>query len=200
MTHIGHSEKVFLMRAFIAALVLIFSLQSLTNAEDIRDFEIIGISIGDSALDHFDEKDIKKNLRTDWPNSKKFSRSFGLKKNNMSEYEQVMVIFKTKDNSFIIHGISATIFSDFKNCSIRKDKAVKEILDFFGDVERKSVKRGHSIDKDSLVNADFMYFENGYSEISCYDWSKKMEKKYKDRFAVAIYSEELRNWLNDEAY
>ena len=188
------------MRLFLAVLVLIFSLQSWTKANDIRDFEIEGISIGDSALDHFDEKDIKENLRTDWPNSKKFSRSFGLKKSNMSVYEQVMVIFKTKDNSFIIHGISASIFSDFKNCSRRKDKAVKEILDFFGDVERESVKKGHPIDKDSLVNADFMYFENGYSEISCYDWSKKMEKKYKDRFAVAIYSEELRNWLNNEAY
>ena len=188
------------MRALIAVLVLIFSLQSWTKADDIRDFEIIGISIGDSALDHFDEKDIKNNLRTDWPNSKKFSRSFGLKKTNMSEYEQVMVIFKTKDNSFIIHGISAAIFSDFKNCSKRKDKVVKEILNFFGDVERKSLQKGHSMDKDSLVNADFMYFENGYSEISCYDWSKKMEKKYKDRFAVAIYSEELRNWLNNEAY
>ena len=188
------------MRVFIAVLVLIFSLQSWTKADDISDFEIEGMSVGDSALDHFDEKDIKENLRTDWPNSKKFSRSFGLKKSNMSEYEQVMVIFKTKDNSFIIHGISASILSDFKNCSRRKDKAVKEILDFFGDVERKSVKTEHSMDKDSLVNADFMYFENGYSEISCYDWSKKMEKKYKDRFAVAIYSEELRNWLNNEAY
>ena len=188
------------MKKILGIIVLSLLLSVTSKADDIRDFEIIGISIGDSALDHFDEKDIKKNLRTDWPNSKKFSRSFGLKKNNMSEYEQVMVIFKTKDNSFIIHGISASIFSDFKNCSIRKDKAVKEILDVFGNVERKSIKRGHSIDKDSLVNADFMYFENGYSEISCYDWSKKMEKKYKDRFAVAIYSEQLRNWLNDEAY
>ena len=34
MTHIGHSEKVLVMRVFIAVLVLIFSLQSWTKAED----------------------------------------------------------------------------------------------------------------------------------------------------------------------
>ena len=58
MTHIGHSEKVFLMRAFIAALVLIFSLQSLTNADDIRDFQIEGISVGDSLLDYYSKVEI----------------------------------------------------------------------------------------------------------------------------------------------
>ena len=61
MTHIGHSEKVLFMRVFIAVLVLIFSLQSWTKADDISDFEIEGISIGDSALDFFSESEIKKN-------------------------------------------------------------------------------------------------------------------------------------------
>ena len=59
MTHLRHIEKVLFMRIFIAALVLIFSLQSWTKADDIRDFEIEGISIGDSLLDYFDEIEIK---------------------------------------------------------------------------------------------------------------------------------------------
>ena len=58
MTHIGHSEKVLFMRVFIAVLVLIFSFQSLARADDIRDFEIEGMSIGDSLLDHFSKKKI----------------------------------------------------------------------------------------------------------------------------------------------
>ena len=39
------------MRVFITVLVLIFSLQSWTKADDISDFEIEGMSIGDSLLD-----------------------------------------------------------------------------------------------------------------------------------------------------
>ena len=64
------------MRVFIAVLVLIFSLQSWTKADDIRDFEIEGISIGDSLLDHFSENEIKKSLndKLAYPASDKFSQ------------------------------------------------------------------------------------------------------------------------------
>ena len=44
------------MRIFIAVLVMIFGLQSWTKADDIGDFEIEGISIGDSALDFVNKK------------------------------------------------------------------------------------------------------------------------------------------------
>ena len=48
------------MRVFIASLILIFSLQSWTKADDISEFEIEGISIGDSLLSHMSKKEIKK--------------------------------------------------------------------------------------------------------------------------------------------
>ena len=60
-----------IMRVFIAALVLIFSLQSWTKADDISDFQIEGMSIGDSLLDYMNKDEIKK--ITDYK-SKKFSR------------------------------------------------------------------------------------------------------------------------------
>ena len=46
------------MKVFIAVLVLIFSFQSLTKADDISEFEIEGISIGDSLLDHLSKEEI----------------------------------------------------------------------------------------------------------------------------------------------
>ena len=52
------------MRVFIAVIILIFSLQSWTKADDISDFEIEGMSIGDSLLDYFSEDKIKKEIRT----------------------------------------------------------------------------------------------------------------------------------------
>ena len=47
------------MRNFLLIFILTFSFQSLSKADDIRDFEIEGISIGDSALDHFSKKAIR---------------------------------------------------------------------------------------------------------------------------------------------
>jgi hypothetical protein len=48
------------MRVFIAVLVLIFGLQSLTKADDISDFQVLGMSVGDSALNYFSENEINQ--------------------------------------------------------------------------------------------------------------------------------------------
>ena len=58
------------MRVFIAVLVLIFSLQSFSKADDISDFEIEGMSIGDSALDFFSEEEINNNKMNYFKNKK----------------------------------------------------------------------------------------------------------------------------------
>ena len=54
------------MKKFLAILILIFTLQNPSWADDIRDFQIEGMSIGDSALDYFSEKDIKKNSKNQY--------------------------------------------------------------------------------------------------------------------------------------
>ena len=64
------------MRVFIVALVLIFSLQSWTKADDISDFEIEGMSVGDSLLDYlpkwnFTEEVIINSPKNYYPGSKK---------------------------------------------------------------------------------------------------------------------------------
>ena len=67
LTLIRHSEKVLIMRIFLSIfiLILIFSLQSWSWADDIRDFEIEGMSIGDSALDYYSEEEILNN-KVNW--------------------------------------------------------------------------------------------------------------------------------------
>ena len=50
------------MRIFFPVLILIFSLQSLAQSDDVRDFEIEGTSIGNSLLDYYDEKKIKDGI------------------------------------------------------------------------------------------------------------------------------------------
>ena len=61
------------MRVLIAVLFLIFSFTSLSNADDVRDFQIEGISIGDSVLDFYTEIEINKNY---YPGSNKFYYSW----------------------------------------------------------------------------------------------------------------------------
>ena len=60
------------MRVFITVIILIFSFQSWTKADDISEFEIEGMSVGDSALDYFSKKEIKNGVITFYTGSKDF--------------------------------------------------------------------------------------------------------------------------------
>ena len=48
------------MRLFIAVLILIFGFHSWAKADDISDFEIEGMSIGDSLLNFYERLTIQK--------------------------------------------------------------------------------------------------------------------------------------------
>ena len=47
------------MKRLLLILILILSFQSWTKADDISEFEIEGMSVGDSLLDYFSEEEIK---------------------------------------------------------------------------------------------------------------------------------------------
>ena len=50
------------MRKILITVILIFGFQSFTKADDIRDFEIEGMSIGDSLLKFYSETEISNQL------------------------------------------------------------------------------------------------------------------------------------------
>ena len=91
-----------MMRLFLI-LILTFSFQSLSSADDISDFQIEGMSIGDSLLDFYSEEGINKNY---WPNSNKYYYSW-FKIDDSSEYNEVQVIIKDNDKKYIIESLRA---------------------------------------------------------------------------------------------
>ena len=58
-------RKCFFVKIFLSILLLIFSFQSWSKADDVSEFEIEGMSIGDSALD-FVKKDYLLAHKKDW--------------------------------------------------------------------------------------------------------------------------------------
>ncbi len=60
LTHIGHSEKILYMKFFLTVFIMLFSLQSLTKAEELGEFEIEGILLKESLLTYFDQKRIEE--------------------------------------------------------------------------------------------------------------------------------------------
>ena len=105
------------MRVFLSILIIIFNLQSLTKADDIRDFEIEGISVGDSLLDYMSKKDIKSSKRNYLKNKKYYVVGYD---ENLENYTQVDVYLKSGDNKYVVRTISGVLFMNVNDCLIKK--------------------------------------------------------------------------------
>ena len=190
------------MRIFLSVLILIFSFQSSTKADDIRDFEIEGMSIGDSALDYFSESEIIKQ-KQDYYNDKTYTDSEIFTKNN-SIYHSLHVIYKTNDKNYIIEALEGTVLyeNNVNKCYKKLDEIDEEVSNLFKNTKRdKKKKRKHPADKTGKsTTTDIIYFfKNGdVIMLACYDWSK--EKGYADHLRISLSTSEFDNWVNTIAY
>ena len=112
------------MRVFIIVLVLIFGFQSWTKADDIRDLEIEGMSIGDSLLDYYSEEEIKQTYAGIYPNKKFFQTDIKYS-SKFETYQSVQFHTKRNDDRYIIHALSGEIvFDNIDDCLLRKKEIV----------------------------------------------------------------------------
>ena len=194
------------MRIFITVLVLILSLQSITKADDIRDFQIEGMSIGDNLFNFITKKEFEnasKDSRIHYHKDNKFAELLFYKLQKFKTYDGVRVIWKPKDKDYKLYGISGVVYfrNNFQDCENKKKTIVNEISKFF--VETKKIDRGkviHTADKTGNSYFNEIYFPiDGFDQIRiyCVNWSKKKEKEenYWDALNVIIGGKEFGKFL-----
>ena len=185
-------------RLSLYLFLILFTFQTLSQADDIRDFEIEGMSVGDSLLDYFSEEEIKKNKQYEFNYNDIFA-TIGFIKNSFKVYDKVQFHYKLKDKNYKIYGMIGVIEfkNNIKDCFNKKDKIVAELSDELKDVKKQIYgEREHSADKSGNSKTYDVYFkfESGnYIAVSCYDWTKEMG--YSDNLKVAIQSNEFENFL-----
>ena len=81
--------------------LIFFSFSAPSFADDIRDFQIEGISIGDSLLDYFDKEKIEKFIYGDYYKDKTFTSVEYISQPD-SKYEVIQIHFKTNDKEIYI--------------------------------------------------------------------------------------------------
>tara|TARA_B110000967_G_C18569859_1_gene404298 strand:- start:64 stop:651 length:588 start_codon:yes stop_codon:yes gene_type:complete len=194
------------MKRLLLILVLTFSFQSWTKADDIRDFEIEGMSIGDSLLDFFNKKKISDS-EVDWYDSLEPNRyvSFAFKSNNFNQYEYVDAWTKYGDSKFNIIALAGVKYfgknktiKDINDCYTKQLEIAKEISEIFTDAKMDGPhKLSHTDDTSGNSSYTDIYFElgNDYEAvISCYDWSDKLENK-PDHLYITLRSNKFESWL-----
>ena len=110
------------MRIFLSVLILIFGLQSWTKADNIKDFEIEGMSVGDSLLNYYSDNKIQDN-KMNYLEGKRNFYVVGMD-DGSNLYDNIEFYLKTGDKKFLIYGISAGIFyrDNYNQCEKKKDK------------------------------------------------------------------------------
>ena len=192
------------MRNFLLILILTFSFQSLSKADDIKDFQIEGISIGDSLLDYFTEDVILKD--TGYYDNDKFVYSFIYKHPSFKIYDSLSIAYKPKDKKFTIYSIEASIGYRYniEECHIDKKEIVSQLVKFF-DKKKDTYQRNYSGDKSGESKSfitDIDLGKKSEARVICYDISEKLteEKGWWDRLSVIINTGEFSTFLSEKAY
>ena len=188
------------MKRLLIILILTLSFQSWTKADDISDFQIEGMSIGDSLLDLFSIDEIKKaEENPSYYPDKKFIVIFLNKKSY--QYDEIEVTYKTKDKNYELAGIVGKIIysNDFEKCKKNKIKIVEQFKSIFNDADLYEDEAPHSYNLKSIVNkSDFYLKTGGLARVSCTDWSEEMftENGWEDNLKVQMIDEEFNIYLS----
>ena len=189
------------MKKLFIIIIIFISFQTLSMADDIRDFEIEGMSIGDSLLDFVGKDKIQseKFFYNQAKNNKKFAHFDFLVSSN---YDKVNVGFKNTDTKFVIKKISGFIWfkDNIKSCLKKKDEIVNSIQSIFSNITVENFeKKRHFADKNSYTYLSVFYFPGKKPQnsvrVECYDWSKSLT--YTDHLNVSIVLSEYDKWLNE---
>ena len=111
------------MKVFITVLVLIFSLQSLTRADDISEFEIEGMSVGNSLKNYMNINEIKKaEENSTYYNDNRYIVIFS---NRDSEtYDDIEITYNPNDKNYIIQSLVGKVEypDNYEKCKVKKNK------------------------------------------------------------------------------
>ncbi len=170
------------------------------KADNIKDFEIEGISIGDSALDFFPKNEVDSRKKIGFVYDKKdfYSATF-YEKDFFQFYDQVQLHLKKDDNNYIIYSVGGKkIYKDhnIKKCHSDMEDALKSIKKLF---KNANVRDAGILDWqfDSRVKVKSYYVQlNSGDEVAieCYDYP--IDYHFIDDLTIAIDSEEFVKWLH----
>ena len=195
------------MKKILTILILIFTLQTPSQADDIRDLQIEGMSIGDSLLDYFSEKKLSRAKSDTHFKNQKYKIIKLEKFRKLELYHTLTLWVKDNDKKYIVYSVEGYIYftkNNVKDCYKKQKEIITELNDFFKDEGIKDNglrSRKHSGDKSgkSTITETVFWFPSGArAQISCMDFSKATG--WDDSLSVAIDSKEYAYFLDNEAW
>ena len=202
-------------------LTLLFSIFFLFSpsvfADGISDFEIEGISIGDSLLDYMTEEEILKEIER--------TKDFYYHLNEPNKYAEVYLVKKSENYDYLgffiknnsvntyvtnknekytilsIRGLKRYI-EDFDSCILNRNQIVDILSKMFPDREKVKEIRRYPGDPSGNSIGDTIYFDldiGNKVRVYCSNFEEtfRIKMKWSEGLTVLIISSEIHEWLND---
>ena len=191
------------MKFFLSILILIVSLQSWSKADDIGDFQIEGIGIGESLLDHLTLNKIKSEEEVGTKIGDYVMVYIYYDQKGSKLYDHVQVAYNLNDKKYIIHQVAGFLNYDknISGCLNKKKEIENELNEIFSNTKPISNNNfSHPYDKSGKTkawNTNYNFDSGGAVTVGCMDWSKKFEKenKWVDSLDINITSAKYWRYL-----
>ena len=183
---------------------MILTFQNLSLADDIRDFQIEGMTIGDSALDYFSEAQLEDSEQG-WHNYNYNEYSTSLLPGK-EMYHWLQISYKSEDKNFTIEGVAGVFEKrnyDDRECNKDLDAAALDTSELFKNTKqgrKESYKNVTSASrkypftgKSTITNISFNFMDKGSIVLACHIMDKTTKKN--DSFRIDVRSYAFLNYL-----
>ena len=205
------------MHKFLGFVFLVLLTSTNAYTDNIKDFKIENISIGDSALDYFTESQLD-NSELDWFNYsyKEYSTSL---LPGRGIYDWFKITYKNEDYNYIIEGLVGIVVKknyEEDKCNKQLDSTALNLSKFFKNTKSEEKKTYRVVydpskifqetnlsGKSKLTSIFFDFKQEGKIILSCYDMDKETNEidspikdiNQFDTFRIDVRSKNLLNHL-----
>ena len=203
------------MKKIFFLITLVLTFQTPSSADDIRSFQIQGMSIGDSALDYFSESQLENNEQG-WYNYSYREYSTSLVPGK-GIYDWLLVSYKSDDDNFILEGLVGGLEKknyDNKECNNKLDTVALDISELFKNTAQDK-KKSYELTTDAsrtypftgksiVTSLSFNFLDEGKIILACYNMDKEAKQnesfltsvlKQNDSFRIDVRSRAFVNYL-----
>ena len=195
------------MKKLSAYLFLIlFGFSASSFADDISEYQVEGISIGDSLLDHLSKEEIITEIERNKFVYNYLTDEFGevYLRGNFDAYDGLSFFVKPKDKHYTIYTVYGSISYDDKleQCFAKQKEVEKEFSSIYKNAKKSKSTIEFAWDPtgESVSHNIMFVFDSGDNiEVNCtkYKKSLKIENNWEDSFQVSISKKEVNDWFND---
>ena len=187
------------MKRLLLILILILSFQSGSKADDIRDFKVEGMSVGDELSDFMSINEIKENTLPYFKDKRKYYVVAII--DNLKKYDQVEIYLKSNDTSYEIKTILAgVIIENFNKCIKQKKEIVKILDEMFKNVEKVSAVKKHDADPTGNSKHYVDQYNLNYPDhirVECTKFSEQIKNDgmAQNSLNIVVMSKEINDWI-----